>query len=55
MPDHRNRPVFDVRDFGAAGDGTNEDTAAIQRAVIAAARERGVVRFTPGIYLTGTV
>jgi polygalacturonase len=55
MPDHRRRPIFDVRDFGAAGDGTHTDTAAIQRAVVEAARGRGVVRFTPGRYLTGTV
>ena len=55
MPDRRRRPVFDVRDFGATGDGTQSDTDAIRRAVVEASREHGVVRFTPGRYLAGTV
>ena len=40
-----------VRDFGAVGDGTTLDTAAIQRAIDAG----GVVNFPPGTYLTGTL
>ena len=55
MPGRKRRPIFDVRDFGALGDGAHSDTAAIQRAVIEASGERGVVRFTPGRYLSGTV
>ena len=38
-----------VRDFGAAGDGTIEDTLAIQRAIDAVG-DAGVVFFPPGTY-----
>ncbi len=48
--------VFNVRDFGATGDGNNLDTAAINRAMDAcAAAGGGQVRFPPGRYLSGTV
>ena len=40
-----------VRDFGAAGDGVTKDTAAIQRAIDAG----GIVRFPPGVYLSGSL
>ena len=40
-----------VRDFGAAGDGSTSDTAAIQRAIDAG----GEVLFPPGIYKSGTL
>ncbi len=43
-------PIFDVRDFGARGDGAAEDTAAVQAAVDRAAAARGVVHFGPGRY-----
>jgi len=47
--------VFNVRSFGAAGDGTRLDTAAISAAIkTAAAAGGGVVVFPPGRYLTGT-
>ena len=47
--------VFSVRSFGAAGDGTHLDTAAISAAIkAAAAAGGGVVVFPPGRYLTGT-
>ena len=47
---------FDVRAYGAAGDGATRDTAAIQRAIAAAeAQGGGVVRFGPGRYLAGTL
>ena len=47
---------FDVRTFGAAGDGKQLDTAALQRAVDAcAAAGGGTVRFPAGSYLSGTL
>ena len=45
--------VYEVRDYGAKGDGRTDDTAAIQKAIDAAAKTGGVVVFTPGTYLTG--
>ena len=48
--------VFDVRDYGATGDGKTLDTAAINRAIAAcSAASSGQVRFPPGKYLSGTV
>ncbi|MGC2196467.1 MAG: glycosyl hydrolase family 28-related protein [Terriglobales bacterium] len=48
-------PIFDVEDFGAAGDGKTLDTPAITRAIHAAATARGgSVLFPPGSYRTGT-
>jgi hypothetical protein len=48
--------VFDVRAHGAAGDGTTDDTAALNKAVEAcAAAGGGQVLVPPGRYLTGTV
>ena len=47
------RNVFNVRDYGAMGDGTTLDTAAIQKAIDAcSAAGGGVVDFPPGIYLS---
>ncbi len=40
-----------VRDFGAVGDGITKDTAAIQKAIDAG----GIVHFSPGTYLAGTL
>jgi hypothetical protein len=42
-------PVYDVRAFGAAGDGATDDTAAINRTFVAA-RRGGVVLFPPAAY-----
>ncbi len=48
--------IYDVRDFGAKGDGVTKDTAAIQRAVDAAsAAGGGEVYFGAGTYLSGSV
>jgi polygalacturonase len=46
---------FCVNDFGAKGDGKTVDTAAIQKAMDAAAKHGGTVMFRPGSYLTGSL
>ncbi len=47
--------VYNVRDFGAIGDGRTLDTVPISRAIrVAAAAGGGEVLFPPGKYLTGT-
>ncbi|MHC1559190.1 glycoside hydrolase family 28 protein [Actinomycetospora sp. C-140] len=48
--------VFSVHLFGARGDGTTRDTAAIQAAIDAAsASGGGIVAFPGGTYLSGTI
>jgi polygalacturonase len=45
--------VFDVREFGAKGDGTNLDTEAIQKALDECGKAGGgIVRLTAGTYLS---
>ena len=44
-----------VNDFGAKGDSTTLDTAAIQRAIDTAAPKKETVSFKPGTYLTGAI
>ncbi|HEX3781689.1 MAG TPA: glycosyl hydrolase family 28-related protein [Pseudonocardiaceae bacterium] len=46
--------VFDVRDYGAVGNGSTNDATAIQNAVNAAATNGGTVYFPPGQYLVNT-
>jgi len=47
---------FDVRQYGAAGDGTTMDTAAIQKAVDAASAEGGgTVVLARGTFLSGSI
>ena len=47
---------YDVRGYGAKGDGATKDTAAIQSAIDAAARQGGGIVFVPpGNYLCGTL
>jgi hypothetical protein len=44
--------IFDVRDFGASGNGRSDDTAAIRRALAwAGDKGGGIVRFPPGTYI----
>ncbi|HUJ71440.1 MAG TPA: glycoside hydrolase family 28 protein [Verrucomicrobiae bacterium] len=48
--------VFDVRTFGATGDGKTKDTAAFQKALDAcAAASGGTVNVTAGVYLLGSI
>jgi polygalacturonase len=48
--------VFNVRDFGAAGDGKNLDSPAIDRAIDAAAKAGGGTVLVPaGTYLSGSI
>lgn len=50
------RAVFNIRDFGAFGDGVKLDTKAIQKAVDACSRAGGgSVCFPAGTYLSGTI
>ncbi|MCC5839140.1 MAG: hypothetical protein JJT96_03365 [Opitutales bacterium] len=50
------RHTFDIGDFGAIGDGTTLNTAAIQAAMEAAAAASGGTVYVPaGTYLTGTL
>jgi hypothetical protein len=56
-PDLRVSPgLFNIRAYGAKGDGTESDTLPIQRAIDAAgAAGGGQVLFPPGRYLSGTI
>jgi polygalacturonase len=48
--------LYDVRAFGATGDGTTLDTDAINRTIAAAAADGGgTVEFPPGTYLSFTI
>ena len=48
--------VFNVRDFGAVGDGTNLDSPAIDKAITAAAAAGGGTVLVPaGTYLSGSI
>ncbi len=50
------RTIFNVRSFGAIGDGTNLDSPAIDRAIQAAAHAGGGTVFVPaGTYLSGSI
>lgn len=50
-----NQPIFDVRTFGARGDGITEDTAAFQAAVDRAGEVSGRVHVPAGRYLVGSI
>ena len=48
--------LFNIRQFGAAGNGTSSDTAAINKAIETCADAGGGTVYVPaGTYLTGTV
>ncbi len=49
------KPVFDIRDYGAIGDGRTLNTAAINAAVQAAKEKKGVVVIQGGDFVSGTV
>ncbi len=49
--EYRASSVFNVRDFGAKGDGATHDGKAIQAALDAAGKVEGAVYFPSGIYL----
>ena len=49
------RLEFNVRGFGAAGDGRSDDTSALTRAIAAASSAGGTVVVPPGRYRIGTV
>ena len=54
-PSAPGRSQFNVRLFGAKGDGIAKDTQAVQAAIDAAGVLGGSVYFPPGKYLSGTV
>lgn len=47
--------VFNVRDFGAKGDGVTDDTAAVDAAILAAAGTGGTVLFENGTFYVGQI
>ncbi|HUA91417.1 MAG TPA: glycosyl hydrolase family 28 protein [Terracidiphilus sp.] len=47
--------VFFANDYGAKGDGKSLDTAALQKAIDAAAAAGGTASLRPGAYLTGSL
>ena len=46
---------IDARQFGAKGDGENDDTKAIQSAIDAVAEDHGAVFMPPGVYLSSEI
>jgi hypothetical protein len=46
-------PVYNVKDYGALGDGSTDDATAINAARLAATTTKGTVYFPPGTYIIG--
>ena len=56
LPEQLRGGVFDVKTFGAKGDGKTPDRGAINQAIdAAAAAGGGTVYFPAGTYLTGSI
>lgn len=47
--------VIDIKEFGAKGDGTSDDTKAIQQAIDQASKDKFHLRFPAGTYMTGMI
>ncbi len=52
-PFDKNKTVFNIRDYGAKGDGVTDDTLAITYAIADCAAVCGTVTVPPGKYITG--
>lgn len=48
----KNELVLNVKDYGATGDGSTNDTAAIQATISAAGASGAIIFFPPGTYMT---
>lgn len=49
------KPIYNVYDYGAKGDGINNDQKAIQKAILMCGRTGGTVLFKNGTFLTGQI
>src|SRR5687767_12378491 len=48
--------IYNIRDFGAKGDGQTNDTTAIQKAIDACYKDKGGTVLVPaGVFVTGTI
>jgi polygalacturonase len=55
-PDQAGTRVYNVRDFGARGDGQTLDTRAVQAAIETCAKDRGGIVLIPaGVFVIGTI